>query len=154
MVDSLTKDQRHRVMANIHGKNTKPEMTVRRLLFAAGYRYRLHAPNLPGKPDIVFSARHKVIFVNGCFWHSHTCPNGTHQPATNPEFWAAKRSRTVERDARDLARLAGTDWLAMTVWECELRRIDEVKVALVQFLGPPRLRDAPATAPTNGRAAA
>ncbi|NVM98795.1 very short patch repair endonuclease [Arthrobacter sp. SDTb3-6] len=138
MVDSLTRDQRHKVMANIKGKDTKPEMTVRRLLFAQGYRYRLHAAGLPGRPDIVFGARHKAIFVNGCFWHSHSCPNGTHKPQTNPEFWEAKRSRTVERDARALALLHELGWEAFTVWECELKSLDAVSAALGAFLGPPR----------------
>jgi DNA mismatch endonuclease (patch repair protein) len=138
MVDSLTRDQRHRVMANIKSKDTKPEMQVRRLLFAAGYRYRLHAVGLPGTPDIVFSARRKAIFVNGCFWHSHSCPNGTHKPATNPEFWEAKRSRTVERDAQALALLDGLGWGTLTVWECELKNLDLVAATLGSFLGPAR----------------
>jgi DNA mismatch endonuclease (patch repair protein) len=139
MVDSLTRDQRHRVMANIKSKDTKPEMQVRRLLFAAGYRYRLHAVGLPGTPDIVFSARRKAIFVNGCFWHSHSCPNGTHKPATNSEFWEAKRSRTVERDAQALALLDGLGWGTLTVWECELKNLDLVAATLGSFLGPVRL---------------
>ena len=139
MVDSLTRDQRHRVMANIKSKDTKPEMQVRRLLFAAGYRYRLHAVGLPGTPDIVFSARRKAIFVNGCFWHSHSCPNGTHKPQTNPEFWEAKRARTVERDAQALALLDGLGWGTITVWECGLKDMDQVAAALFSFLGPARI---------------
>lgn len=139
MVDSLTRDQRHRVMANIKGKDTKPEMLVRRLLFAHGYRYRLHAAGLPGTPDLVFRGRRKAIFVNGCFWHSHSCPNGTRRPQTNPEFWQAKRDRTVERDAQALALLHELGWGTITVWECELKALDQVSAALFGFLGPPRL---------------
>ncbi len=136
MVDSLTRDQRHRVMANIKGKDTKPEMVIRRLLFAQGYRYRLHAAGLPGTPDLVFAGRRKAIFVNGCFWHTHSCPNGTHEPQTNPEFWQAKRSRTVERDAQALVLLRDLGWDTFTVWECELKNIEEVAADLFGFLGP------------------
>lgn len=137
MVDSLTKDQRHRVMSRIRSKDTKPEMLVRRLLFAEGYRYRLHATDLPGTPDLVFRGRRQAIFVNGCFWHSHSCPNGTHKPATNADFWDAKRTRTVERDGQALAGLAARGWTAFTVWECELRDLGAVAAALHNFLGPP-----------------
>lgn len=137
MVDSLTTEQRHRVMSRIRSKDTKPEMLVRRLLYAQGYRYRLHAADLPGTPDLVFRGRHQVIFVNGCFWHSHSCPNGTHNPATNADFWAAKRSRTVERDSQALAGLADGGWAAMTVWECELHDVAAVADSLHRFLGPP-----------------
>lgn len=137
MVDSLTAEQRHRVMSRIRSKDTKPEMLVRRLLYAQGYRYRLHAADLPGTPDLVFRGRHQVIFVNGCFWHSHSCPNGTHKPATNADFWEAKRSRTVERDSQALAVLANGGWTAMTVWECELRDLAAVAHSLHLFLGPP-----------------
>ncbi|POH60979.1 very short patch repair endonuclease [Arthrobacter glacialis] len=137
MVDCLTTEQRHRVMSRIRSKDTKPEMLVRRLLYAEGYRYRLHAPDLPGTPDLVFRGRHRVVFVNGCFWHSHSCSNGTHNPATNADFWAAKRTRTVERDSQALAGLAASGWAAMTVWECELRDLTAVADSLHRFLGPP-----------------
>ena len=137
MVDSLTTEQRHRVMSRIRSKDTKPGMLVRRLLFAEGYRYRLHAAELPGTPDLVFRGRHQAIFVNGCFWHSHSCPNGTHKPATNADFWDAKRSRTVERDSQALAGLATLGWTAFTVWECELRDLESVAASLQRFLGPP-----------------
>ena len=93
--------------------------------------------DLPGTPDLVFRGRHQVIFVNGCFWHSHSCPNGTHKPATNADFWEAKRSRTVERDSQALAVLANGGWTAMTVWECELRDLAAVADSLHLFLGPP-----------------
>ncbi len=139
MVDSLTAEQRRRVMSRIRGKDTKPEMLVRRLLFAQGYRYRLHAKDLPGTPDLVFRGRHKAIFVNGCFWHSHSCSNGSHKPATNAEFWEAKRTRTVERDAQAVAALAARGWSSTTVWECQLRDLDSVAVQLHGFLGPPPL---------------
>ncbi len=137
MVDSLTREQRHRVMSRIRSKDTKPEMLVRRFLFAEGYRYRLHAKDLPGTPDVVFRGRRRAVFVNGCFWHSHSCPNGVHQPATNADFWEAKRSRTVERDARALVALSALGWESITVWECQLRNPESVAAALHDFLGPP-----------------
>ena len=137
MVDSLTTEQRHRLMSRIRSKDTKPEMLVRRLLFAEGYRYRLHAADLPGTPDLIFRGRHLAIFVNGCFWHSHSCPNGSHNPTTNAEFWQVKRQRTVERDGQALAGLADLGWGTFTVWECELRDLGSVATSLQHFLGPP-----------------
>ncbi|SEE91315.1 T/G mismatch-specific endonuclease [Arthrobacter alpinus] len=137
MVDSLTKEQRHRVMSSIRSKDTRPEMLVRRLLFAEGYRYRLHASDLPGTPDLVFRGNQQAIFVNGCFWHSHGCSNGSHKPATNAEFWDAKRTRTVQRDGQALAGLESLGWRTLTVWECELHDLGSVAASLHDFLGPP-----------------
>jgi DNA mismatch endonuclease (patch repair protein) len=125
-------------MSRIRGKNTKPELLVRQLLHARGYRYRLHgrsgSTKLPGNPDLVFAARHKVIFVNGCFWHFHDCRVGLHAPKANAEFWAAKRSRTRERDAGQRRQLhdAGRD--VLTVWECELKDRSALDAQLVHFL--------------------
>ncbi|WP_082369402.1 very short patch repair endonuclease [Arthrobacter sp. ERGS1:01] len=136
MVDVLTPEQRHLVMSRIRSKDTKPEMIVRRLLYAQGYRYRLHAKDLPGKPDIVFRGRHKVIFVNGCFWHSHSCADGRHRPQTNADFWGAKRQRTLDRDAHAVAVLEANGWSVATVWECELRDAEGLLRVLGVFLGP------------------
>ncbi|MFE4198370.1 very short patch repair endonuclease [Paenarthrobacter sp. NPDC056912] len=136
--DLLTPEQRSRNMSKIRGKNTKPEMLVRRLLHAKGYRYRLHGQwggtKLPGHPDLVFAGRHKVIFVNGCFWHSHDCPAGRHAPAANAEFWAAKRARTRERDARQREQLRTSGWTVLTVWECELKDRLQLEGRLTTFL--------------------
>ncbi|MFC8304855.1 very short patch repair endonuclease [Specibacter sp. NPDC057265] len=137
MVDSMTPKQRSRTMSRIRGKDTKPEMLVRRMLFAAGYRYRLHAKDLPGTPDVVFRGRRRAVFVNGCFWHSHHCPGGTRKPGTNAEFWEAKRARTIERDREAIARLADLGWTSITVWECELRDPGAVARTLADALGPP-----------------
>ncbi|MER2135512.1 MAG: very short patch repair endonuclease [Arthrobacter sp.] len=141
MADTVSAEQRSRNMSRIRSKNTKPELKVRRLLHHAGYRFRLHGAaaggSLPGKPDLVFAGRRKVIFVNGCFWHTHSCSAGTHAPATNPEFWAAKRARTVARDAAALQALAAAGWEALVVWECELRSPSVLEAELFAFLGPP-----------------
>jgi DNA mismatch endonuclease (patch repair protein) len=118
--DPLTPEQRRRNMAAVRGKNTKPEMLLRRALHAAGVRYRLHVRTLPGAPDLVFPSRRAVIFVHGCFWHGHDCPLFK-LPASNSEFWEEKIRRNREVDKRALASLVASDWRALTVWECALR---------------------------------
>ena len=136
--DLLTPEQRSRNMSKIRGKDTKPELLVRRLLHAKGYRYRLHGQSggskLPGRPDLVFAGRRKVIFVNGCFWHFHDCKAGLHAPAANADFWAAKRSRTRERDARQREQLGASGWQVLTVWECALKDRSALEDQLVHFL--------------------
>lgn len=126
-------------MRSIRSANTKPEMTLRRLLFAAGYRFRIHQQSLPGKPDIVFTRRKKAIFVNGCFWHSHSCRRGQVKPATNANFWTTKRGATVLRDAKKSAELAALGWEVFTVWECEMKDLETHATRILCFLGPPRL---------------
>lgn len=125
-------------MSRIRGKNTKPELLVRSLLHAKGYRYRLHGRarggKLPGNPDLVFSGRHKVIFVNGCFWHFHDCKAGQTSPTANAEFWEAKRTRTRNRDAEQRRLLEASGWQVLTVWECELKDISALELQLEQFL--------------------
>lgn len=136
--DLLTPEQRSRNMSRIRGKNTKPELLVRSLLHAKGYRYRLHgqsgATKLPGRPDLVFAGRRKVIFVNGCFWHFHDCKVGLHAPAANAEFWEAKRSRTRERDSVQRQQLSAAGWEVLTVWECELKDRLALEQRLTEFL--------------------
>ena len=138
MADKLTPEQRSWNMSRIRGKNTKPELLVRRLLHSRGYRYRLHGRagsiRLPGSPDLVFAGRRKVIFVNGCFWHFHDCRVGQHAPKANADFWAAKRTRTRERDARQCRQLEDAGWEVLTVWECELREPSALEEQLVRFL--------------------
>lgn len=124
-------------MARVRARDTKPEMIVRRLLHAMGYRYRLHARELPGKPDLVFRPRRKAIFVHGCFWHGHDCPRGSRTPTANGEYWAAKIARNRARDTSVLERLAAAGWLALTLWECELRDQSSLAARLRAFLGPP-----------------
>lgn len=137
MTDSLTPQHRSWNMSRIRGKNTKPEMTVRRMIHGAGYRYRLHDKRLPGKPDLVFAGRRKVIFVHGCFWHSHSCRVGERAPQQNAEFWAAKRARTFERDAGQLERLREAGWQPLVVWECELKDHEALLERLSAFLSEP-----------------
>jgi len=147
-MDRLSAEARSRNMARIGGKNTKPELHVRRLLHGLGYRYRLHVRGLPGRPDIVFPARRKVIFVHGCFWHRHEGCRYSYHPKSRPEFWNAKFARNVQRDGETAARLADAGWGVLVVWECDIReRPAEVERQLTAFLGPPR----PAAAPEDRR---
>lgn len=136
ITDVLTAEQRRFCMSRIHGKNTKPEMAVRQIVHALGYRYRLHCASLPGKPDIVFAGRRKVIFVHGCFWHMHQCKYGCVTPKANAAFWQQKRSATVLRDAKAIASLEKSGWTVLVVWECEVRAPQKLAETLVTFLGP------------------
>lgn len=120
MADRLSSEQRSRNMSGIRGKDTKPEMLVRRCLHALGFRFRLHRQDLPGKPDIVLPKHRAAIFVHGCFWHGHGC-HLFHWPATRAEFWEAKLTRNMERDRETVARLKAKGWRVFAVWECALR---------------------------------
>lgn len=120
-MDKLTKEQRHRCMSSIRGKNTKPEMLVRKFLFSRGFRYRLNHPRLPGHPDIVMRKYRSVIFVNGCFWHGHEGCKYFVLPKTNSEFWKTKIERNQSRDIKEQKQLAAMGWHCITVWECQLK---------------------------------
>ena len=126
--------QRSRTMRAVKGRDTRPEMAVRRLLHGMGYRYRLHRKDLPGKPDIVFASRRKIIFVHGCFWHGHPCKRGNRMPKTNAEYWKKKITRNVERHSRQLDELAAAGWKSLTLWECELADREAVTRRLGAFL--------------------
>lgn len=117
---TVTQEQRSRIMAAIHSKDTKPELTVRKYLFACGFRYRVNHPRLPGHPDIVLRKYRTVVFVNGCFWHGHDC-GAYRPPKTNEEFWRRKIERNQERDREEQRQLARMGWHCITVWECELK---------------------------------
>ena len=137
MTDHVAPDVRSRIMARVRSKGTKPEMVVRRSLHRLGYRYRLHRANLPGKPDLVFASRRKVLFVNGCFWHVHEgCPR-SRAPSSNRGFWMAKLERNRRRDLESLQALCERGWSTLTVWECELRDLETALVGIRLFLGPP-----------------
>jgi DNA mismatch endonuclease, patch repair protein len=130
--DVHTPEQRTRNMAAIRGKDTKPEMVVRRLVHRLGYRFRLHRRDLPGTPDIVFPSRRKAIFVHGCFWHCHDCKYGSVRTKANAEFWRKKRTGNVARDVRNLSELAKQGWKILVLWECSLKdkraRVLETKI--------------------------
>ncbi len=134
--DVFTPQQRSAVMARVKGRDTKPEMVVRRHLHALGYRFRLHRKDLPGAPDLTLASRRKVIFVHGCFWHGHDCPRGARIPKQNRAYWEAKIARNRARDAAALAQLQATDWSAHIIWECALRDPGWDQ-AVTAFLGPP-----------------
>ena len=133
MVDSLSPERRSALMARVRQRNTKPEMVVRRLLHARGWRYRLHKKGLPGTPDIVFPGRQAVLFVHGCFWHGHNCKL-CRLPKTRTEFWAAKLSANRERDARKVRELGEAGWRVMTIWQCSLKDPQGVLDATEVFL--------------------
>lgn len=118
-MDVLTKAQRSRCMSAIRDKDTKPELVVRSLVHSLGYRFRLHRRDLPGRPDLTFVTRGKVIFVHGCFWHRHTCRKGRSVPATRVAFWEAKLGGNKRRDAEMRRRLRRLGWKALVVWECQ-----------------------------------
>lgn len=135
MADVLTPEQRRKNMSAIRGRDTKPEKAVRSLVYSLGYRYRLHYKKLPGRPDMVFVARRKVIFIHGCYWHMHECPYGRVIPKTNTEFWQTKRRSNVERDVKNLAELEAAGWQVLIVWECQTRDKAALEIKLKEFLG-------------------
>ena len=126
-MDNRSKEARSRNMSNIPSKNTKPEETVRKYLFAQGFRYRKNVSNLPGKPDIVLPKYKTVVFVNGCFWHGHEGCKYYVPPKTNTEFWYAKFKYNQERDERNYQKLRDLGWRILIVWECEIRHGDADK---------------------------
>lgn len=121
-------------MRAVKGTDTAPEMMVRRLVHGMGFRFRLHRKDLPGKPDIAFPRLHKVIFVNGCFWHGHECVRGARTPKANAEYWRAKIARNSQRDAANIAALEAKGWCTAVVWECELKELGRLKTRLGKFL--------------------
>jgi DNA mismatch endonuclease (patch repair protein) len=138
MIDVLTPEQRSFNMSRIRGRDTKPELHLRRGLHARGFRFRLHRRDLPGRPDIVFPSRHAAIFVHGCFWHGHDCPM-CRLPATRPAFWRAKIEKNRARDQKAVGALTTSGWRTLIVWECALRGparqpIDAVLIGCEKFL--------------------
>lgn len=121
-MDTLTPEQRSLNMSRIHGRDTKPEVIVRKYLFAKGLRYRKNDKRFPGHPDIVFPKYKTVIFVHGCFWHGHEGCRYFRIPSSNVEFWEVKIRRNRERDKKDAAELEKLGWKVITVWECRIRR--------------------------------
>ncbi len=126
-------------MRRIKGKDTKPELFVRRLVYQLGYRYRIHRKGLPGTPDLAFIGKRKAIFVHGCFWHGHespTCRDG-HTPKSNESYWSHKLARNKERDASHQAALQAAGWDVLVIWACEIRSVEELRGKLLTFLSGP-----------------
>lgn len=136
-MDTLTPEQRSERMSRVRGKDSKAEMLVRRLVHGMGFRYRLHDSKLPGKPDLVFSGRKKVIFVHGCFWHRHDCANGRRLPKSRLDFWVPKLERNRQRDIEVQEMIRELGWDYMIVWECMTKDRDNLTSALRKFLDPP-----------------
>lgn len=133
MVDKLTAERRSANMARIRSKDTKPEMVVRKLVHSMGYRYQLHRQDLPGKPDLVFGPRKKVIFVHGCFWHQHDCREGR-IPDSRREYWEPKLLGNVERDRQAISALKADGWDVLVIWECEIKDKSRLVKKLRNFL--------------------
>lgn len=136
MADRLSPEGRSALMRRIGAKDTQPEMAVRRMLHALGYRYVLHDKRMPGTPDLVFPARRKAVFVHGCFWHGHSCGRGF-RPSTNAAFWAAKIDSNRARDRRSVQAIRANGWRVLTVWECatQPKKIESLRRRLIAFLG-------------------
>jgi len=120
-------------MRAIRSKGTKPEIAVRQLVHGMGFRFRLHRVDLPGKPDLVFPSRKKLIFVHGCFWHSHGCGR-SHVPRSNLKYWQAKLERNRKRDVTYRRLLKSGGWKLLVVWECELKRFEVLSRRIARFL--------------------
>jgi DNA mismatch endonuclease (patch repair protein) len=126
-MDFLRPKERSDLMSRVRATNTKPEIVVRRLLHALGIRFRLHRPDLPGRPDIVLPRKRKIIFVHGCFWHRHPRCHKATTPETRRDFWALKFSRNVERDKQQQRELKRMGWRVLVVWECETRNLERLR---------------------------
>jgi DNA mismatch endonuclease (patch repair protein) len=126
-VDNLSPDERSEIMARVRSENSRPEIVVRKLIFGLGYRYRLHAKELPGRPDIVFRSRRKAIFVHGCFWHRHETCSLARMPKSRLGFWLPKLEGNKKRDQLNTEALLRRGWGVLTVWECQLANVERVK---------------------------
>jgi DNA mismatch endonuclease (patch repair protein) len=133
MPDKFSKSKRSDIMSHISGKETKPEILVRKFLFANGFRLRKNVKKLPGKPDIVLQKYKTVIFIHGCFWHGHTCKRGV-LPTTNVEFWKTKIGGNIERDKRDIVELEKQGWNVIVIWQCEIKNIELQNKRLAKLL--------------------
>lgn len=133
-MDKITSAKRSEVMSHIKGKNTKPEMLIRRLIHSLGYRYRLHVKSLPGIPDLVFPSRRKVIFIHGCFWHRHSCLKGRSMPSTNKDFWKNKFIANKRRDKQHQNEFRKLKWGVLTIWECQTKNLSKIKRKIIKFL--------------------
>ncbi len=133
MSDIYTKVKRSQIMSKISGKETKPEIIVRKYLFSKGFRYRKNFNSLPGKPDVVLSKYKTILFVNGCFWHGHHCKAGK-LPTTRKEFWKNKIGNTIKRDKRNYNELSNLGWKIIVVWQCELKNKEAKEKRLLRLI--------------------
>jgi DNA mismatch endonuclease (patch repair protein) len=130
--------ERSEIMRRVRSADTTPELIVRKLAHSLGFRYRLHKKELPGKPDLVFSGKRKVIFVHGCFWHGHKCKRGNRLPKKNREYWTKKISTNMKRDKNQVEELNKAGWSVLTIWECETNDQDSLTHKIVEFLNERR----------------
>jgi len=143
--DPFTPEQRSAVMRAVKGRDTTPELAVRRILRAAGIGYRLGGRGLPGRPDLVMPGRRVAIFVHGCFWHGHDCARGARQPKTNATYWTAKIGRNRARDVATQTVLEAAGWRVVTVWECRMKADDFSEVLVAEIRGQAATVSAPGT---------
>jgi len=135
MTDVFTTQERSAVMRNVRGRDTRPEIQVRSLTHGLGYRFRVCRCDLPGKPDLVFVSRRKVIFVHGCFWHGHRGCVQAERPSSNTDYWHRKLDRNIARDRRNAAALRRGGWCVLVVWECQTRDKEALARRIRRFLG-------------------
>lgn len=134
-MDNLTRAQRTATMARVRSRDTKPELLVRCLIHALGYRYHLYRSDLPGKPDLVFSKQRKAIFVHGCFWHGHCCRAGENRPRSNVSYWSPKLLRNKQRDIANRKALRKLGWGVLVLWECQVGNSARLRSRIETFLG-------------------
>lgn len=134
LMDTLSKFERSARMSLVRSTNTRPELALRRLVYASGFRYRLHAKSVMGRPDIVNGSKRVAIFLHGCFWHRHDCPSGHRTPKSRVKFWSDKFARNIRRDRQVRNSLRGDGWRTLVVWECELRAPEKITARLSRFL--------------------
>lgn len=139
-MDNLTAERRSANMRRIRSEDTNPELALRRLIYRLGYRFRLHRKDLPGRPDVVFPGRRKVIFVHGCFWHQHPGCREGRIPSSRVDYWEPKLNRNQIRDAANQSLLEEQGWGVLVVWECALKDTITVKRTVKRFLGPVKAR--------------
>lgn len=137
-MDRISKEARSENMRRIASKDTGPELTVRRLVHSLGYRYRLHRHDLPGRPDMVFTSRRKVVFVHGCFWHQHEECGGARTPKSNKNYWTKKLRGNARRDVNNRLKLSAMGWDSLVIWECSVGQTAALRRQIKRFLGNPR----------------
>ncbi len=145
----MPSEARSNIMRAVKGRDTTPEMMVRRMVHAMGKRYRLHRDDLPGKPDLTFPRLKKIIFVHGCFWHGHECKRGARQPKENAAYWKKKIRRNKKRDAESQEALRGMGWDVLIIWECQLKEREAVGAQIKTFLAEELRPNGPKT-PIHG----